>query len=70
MEKVDNKKTGSRLRDLRKDAKMTVKEMAEAVGVSESSYSQYEQGVKRPRDDVKCRIANVHNVSVQSIFFE
>ena len=69
MEKVDMKKTGSRLRELRKQSGKTIKEMAQELNVSESSYAQYEQGLKRPRDDVKCRIANYYNTSVQNIFF-
>ena len=45
-------------------------EVANAVGVSVSAISMYENGERVPRDDIKIRIAEYYNKSVQEIFFE
>lgn len=58
---------GKRLVELRGDRLQS--EVAEAVGVSISSLSSYENGQRIPRDDVKIRLANYFGVTVQSIFF-
>ena len=47
----------------------TQKEVAEAVGVAQSTYSMYESGQRIPSDDVKIRIAKYFKKTVQSIFF-
>lgn len=44
-------------------------EVANAVGVSVSAISMYENGLRVPRDDIKIRIADFYNVTVQEIFF-
>ena len=58
---------GRILRDLR--GNLSVKEVSEAVGVSESAYIKYERGERCPRDSVKIRIANFFGKTVESIFF-
>ena len=45
------------------------REIAKAVGISESAYIKYERGERVPRDDVKKQIACFFGVSVESIFF-
>jgi transcriptional regulator with XRE-family HTH domain len=45
------------------------KEVAEALGISLSSYVKYERNERRPSDSVKCRIARYYGKSVESIFF-
>ena len=55
------------LRDLRGDRKL--EEVAQAVGVGESSISMYELGQRTPRDDVKRKLANFYGKTVQEIFF-
>lgn len=47
----------------------TQNEVAEAVGVAQSTYSMYESGQRIPSDDVKIRIAKYFKKTVQSIFF-
>ena len=43
--------------------------VANAIGVSISALSMYENGERIPRDDIKIRIANYYKRSVDSIFF-
>lgn len=58
---------GEKLRKLRgKRKKQTI---ADAIGVSYSSYVKYERNERNPSDDVKKKIAKYFGVSVQSIFF-
>lgn len=45
------------------------REVANAVGVAQSTYAMYEAGERVPSDEVKIRIANLYKKSVQSIFF-
>ena len=66
---MDNKKltAGERLRSLR--GSRSQEEVAEAIGISQASYSAYENGLRTPRDDVKVRIADYYNRTVGFIFF-
>jgi DNA-binding XRE family transcriptional regulator len=66
--KFDTKLTvGQRLRKLR--GKRTKVEVAEAIGVSESSYIKYERDERHPSDPIKKRIAAYFNSNVGDIFF-
>lgn len=58
---------GQKLRKLR--GKRTKQTVADAIGVSYSSYVKYERDERHPGDEVKKRIAKYFGVSVQSIFF-
>lgn len=58
---------GEKLRKLRGKRKKQV--IADAIGVSYSSYVKYERNERRPNDDVKKKIAKFFGVSVESIFF-
>lgn len=44
-------------------------QVANAIGVSISAISMYENGERIPRDDIKIRIANYYECTVQEIFF-
>ena len=44
-------------------------EVAKCVGISTTALSNYEQGIRIPRDDVKARLANYYKVPIESIFF-
>ena len=59
--------TGEKLRELR--GNRTKGTVAEAIGVSYSSYTKYERNERRPTDKVKERIAKYYKKSIQSIFF-
>ena len=55
---------GERLSELRKDNGLTQKDLAEILGVSENSISLYERNINTPDDELKVKIANYFNVSL------
>lgn len=44
-------------------------EVADACNISVSALAMYEQGERIPRDEVKVRISNYYNRTVNYIFF-
>lgn len=58
---------GKRLRELR--GTKPQQEVADACGVTKMAISQYESGMRVPRDEIKVRIAKYYGVSVESLFF-
>ena len=52
------------IKEARKMAQMTQKELAARLGISVSTLSEYESGKYDPRSDVLCEIANICGVSV------
>lgn len=58
---------GEKLRELR--GEKTQETIAQEVGVTKSAWAMYERNERVPRDEVKLRIANHFNKSVQEIFF-
>lgn len=65
---MDNKKIGELLLHLRGDK--TQKEVAEAVGVSQSAIREYEHGNRSPSDVVKYRLSKLFEMPVQDLFFQ
>lgn len=61
-------KIGSVLRELR--GKKTQAVVARDIGISVSAYTMYEIGQRVPKDEIKVKIANYYNTTVQSIFFD
>lgn len=59
---------GEKIQKLRGNRKKQI--VADAIGVSYSSYVKYERDERRPSDDVKKKIAKFFGVSVESIFFK
>jgi len=55
---------GERLSELRKDNGLTQRDLAEILGVSENSISLYERNINTPDDELKIKIANYFNVSL------
>jgi len=45
------------------------KEVANAVGITLSALSMYENGHRIPRDEIKVRLANFYHKTVQELFF-
>ena len=66
---MDNNYIGDNLRYLRSKKGVTQTEVAKAVGIPVTTYNAYETGQNVPRDEVKLRIANYFNRTVQFIFF-
>lgn len=54
---------GKILKELRKNANMTQKELAGALWISKSAVSYYEQDIKHPSPEILIKIANVFHVS-------
>lgn len=66
---MDRKKVAQNLKELRAKTGKTQAEMAKILEISLSSYSQYEMGLKVPRDEMKVKIADYYGDTVQNIFF-
>lgn len=64
---MDNTIIAERLVKLR--GNKTQKEVAEAVGIAQSTYAMYESGQRIPSDNVKIRLAKYFKRTVQTIFF-
>lgn len=64
---MDKGKIAERLIALRGSKTQT--EVAQAIGVTPSAYSMYENGGRVPRDEIKKRIAEYYKKSVETIFF-
>lgn len=50
--------------------KKSREEVANAVGISVSAISMYENGERIPRDDIKIKLATYYGKTVQEIFFD
>jgi transcriptional regulator with XRE-family HTH domain len=58
---------GKKLRELR--GERSVREVSDAVGISESALLMYERGERNPRDDIKESLAEYYSVGVGDIFY-
>lgn len=65
---MDSKKIGLRLLLLRNEVPRDM--VASELGISVSALAMYEQGNRIPRDEIKLKLAQYYNKSVQDIFFE
>lgn len=63
---MDGKTIGHKLRALR--GEMDAKTVADALGISTSALFMYERGERIPRDQIKKRIAQYFDQSVEEIF--
>ena len=66
---MNTEKIGKTLLDLRTARGLTQKEVAEAIGVTAMALSQYENGIRVPRDEVKIHIARFYNQTVDTLFY-
>ena len=64
---TEREELGARLVRLR--GKAPLEEVAKALGISTSALSMYEQGKRVPRDEVKIRMADYYQTTVENIFF-
>lgn len=67
MNTIDRIENGKKLVMLR--GEKTVREVADALGISASALSMYESGQRVPRDNVKVKISNYYGVAVDALFF-
>ena len=52
-----------RLKELRKEKNLSQKIVADAIGISLSAYSNYEQGIREPSLEIFARICKFFDVS-------
>lgn len=58
---------GEKLKEMRGNKSQS--EVAAEIGITKSALAMYEQNKRRPRDEVKVRIAEYFGRSVSDIFF-
>lgn len=68
MRKMDGETIGRRLRECR-GVFRTQAEVAQAVGVTKSAISDYENGKRIPADPVKIELASYFETTVGSLFY-
>jgi putative transcriptional regulator len=59
-----------RLKELRKQYGLSVKDIANIVGISTSHYYKIEEGVRNPTLKIAKKIAEILGKNVDEIFFE
>lgn len=62
-------KLSNKLTQLRKEAKLTQKQLGELLDVSCSTVAMYETNQRVPRLDKAKEIANLFNVPIEEIFY-
>jgi len=65
---VNKKVIGEKLLKLRSNKPR--EEVAAAVNISVSALQMYENGQRIPRDEIKVRLADYYETTVQEIFFD
>lgn len=60
---------GERLLELRTNKNLERKEVAEATGLTISALSNYELGIRVPRDEAKFVLAQYYGVDLRATFF-
>lgn len=60
---------GEKIKNLREKNNISRENFANAVEISQSALSMYENGQRIPRDEVKLRIARFFNTSIEELFF-
>jgi transcriptional regulator with XRE-family HTH domain len=64
---ISNQQVGEKLRALRGDR--PIASVAKDVDISVSALAMYETGQRRPRDEVKIRLAKYYHSNVGSLFY-
>ena len=65
---LDPKAIGAYLKKLR--GTKTQSEVARAIGVTTMAISQYENGDRIPRDEIKIKLAKYYDRTVEQLFFD
>lgn len=60
---------GQRIKTLREEKGITREAFCNAVGITLSALSMYENGQRIPRDEIKVKIARVLETSIEALFF-
>lgn len=64
---MDQKKTGSFLRELRKEKQLTQEQLAERFGVTSRSVSRWETGSNKPDLSILVELADFYDVDIRDI---
>ena len=67
---MDAVKVGNKIRTLREDRGISRFTLAVEIGVTPQAVQMYESGERTPRDEIKEKIADFFDVTVQEIFFD
>ena len=59
---------GEKIKNLREKNNISRENFANAVEISQSALSMYENGQRIPRDEVKLRIARFFNTSIEELY--
>ncbi len=62
-------KIGDRIKDLRKKLGLTQKDMSKMLNIPYSTYSNYENNNREPSKELLEKIANVLNVSINTLIY-
>jgi len=65
---MDKKCIANRLKELR--GVRTQEEVAEATGITISAISMYECAQRVPRDEIKKKLSDYYDETIQAIFFD
>jgi transcriptional regulator with XRE-family HTH domain len=60
---------GQRIKTLREEKGIAREAFCNAVGITLSALSMYENGQRIPRDEIKVKIARVLETSIEALFF-
>lgn len=66
---MTNKEVGEMIRTRRMARNMTQDELANAIGVTASAIGLFENGKRRPKDEVAEAIADVFNIPKWAVYF-
>ena len=61
--------SGQMIRQLRSNRNLSLEKTAQDLNISKSALAMYERDERVPRDQVKLRIAEYFQVSVESLFY-
>lgn len=64
---MDSIQLGIKLRDIHKSKGLTMREVANKLGVTTSALSNYENGYREPGVSVLSQLANIYNISIDSL---
>lgn len=58
-----------KLKELRKKKGLSQLEVASAIGVLPSAISNYEKGIRVPKDSIKKKLSELYEVGIVELFF-
>lgn len=69
MKRLDPNVVALKLKNLRIEAGKSIAQVSEETGIGRTALSNYESGLRMPRDEAKIAIAEYYEKSVEEIFF-